>query len=121
MPAAILRPLPKDYQFAVWRWILLPAVTYMIRRNGGTWASGTIHLFAQELRFTFSGRNGGTVSVPIDQHLTICLRKAMASERLILERDGTTYTFMVVRPTAFVETLGGIADKEGAGFVEGRA
>lgn len=117
LPAAWLRPLSKDYRIPLWRWLLLPGISYMAKRNGGTWVNGTIALFDAEIRFAQGKVIGAgtplSFAIPLDGRVNVGVRPAMASERLIVERDGVEAVFMLVRGKQFVDEVRRAAEKAG--------
>lgn len=109
IPVSWLRPLPRDYEIPVWRWILLPASAFMLRRNKGVWVSGTLQLTASELRFTQSKGIGraqpASWSIPLAEITAAPVRKGMASETLEIAYKGETVQIMTVRADDFIARL----------------
>ena len=109
LPAAMLRPLPAGHRIALWRWILLPGPSYMLRRNGGVWVSGTLELIPDALRFVpgkpSSRQPAATLTIPLAPDLVVETRRGVASDRLIVQSGDAERTFMTVRGAEFVARL----------------
>jgi hypothetical protein len=111
IPAAWLKPLPNGYKIPLWRWIVLPATTYMLKRNAGAWVNGTLVLADGNLRFiqtklTKSARNSAdTWTLPLSDISDIGVEKALASERIEIRYVRGTIKLMSVRSADFVALL----------------
>lgn len=111
IPVAWLRPLPANYEIPLWRWIVLPATTIMLRRNGGVWMNGTLTLSADTLHYkqtqlTKAARQPPAQwTIPLAGIDAIHLEKRLASERLEIQHADQVVKLMAVRAHAFVEQL----------------
>lgn len=110
IPCAWLQPLPAGFRIPLWRWLLLPAVTWMIKRSNGTWVSGNLDLSSDDLRFSQvkAGRKREPAiafSFPLRDILSIELTPAFASERLTIHTATRSATFLVVKSSDFVADL----------------
>jgi hypothetical protein len=110
IPAAWLKPLPDGYAIPLWRWIVLPATTFMLKRNGGAWISGTLALQGGKLNFT-QARLGKSRNPPDSWTISladvadISVDKRLASERIELRHSRGPISLMAVRSADFVIQL----------------
>ena len=110
IPAAWLKPLPDGYAIPFWRWIVLPATTFMLKRNGGAWISGTLTLRGGSLNFT-QARLGKSRNPPESWTISladvadISVDKRLASERIELGHLSGPIRLMAVRSADFVALL----------------
>lgn len=110
IPAAWLKPLPDGYAIPLWRWIVLPATTFMLKRNGGAWISGTLALQGGKLNFT-QARLGKSRNPPDSWTISladvadISVDKRLASERIELRHSRGPISLMAVRSADFVALL----------------
>lgn len=117
IPVAWLRPFPPDYQIPVWRWIILPASAFMLRRNKGVWISGSLEFDETSLRFAQSksvlpSRNQPLAwSVPLGDISSVGTRKGVASETLEIHYTGGTIKIMTVRAQDFIASLQAAIEK----------
>ncbi|KQX35725.1 hypothetical protein ASD04_13190 [Devosia sp. Root436] len=110
IPAAWLRPLPQGHKIPFWRWIVLPATTLMLKRNGGVWMSGTLTLAEGNLQFTQTrltkSRNPpASWTIPLAEIADIGVEKRMASERIDIAHASGPIKLMSVRSEDFVAQL----------------
>lgn len=110
IPAAWLKPLPAGYAMPLWRWIVLPAPTLMLKRNGGAWISGTLTLRGGSLTFTQArlgkSRNPPeSWTIPLADVADISVDKRLASERIELRHSRGSIRLMAVRSGDFVALL----------------
>jgi len=110
IPCAWLQPLPAGFRIPLWRWLLLPAVTWMIKRSNGTWVSGNLDLSSDDLSFSQvkAGRKREPAiafSFPLRDILSIELTPAFASERLNIHTATRSATFLVVKSSDFIADL----------------
>lgn len=123
IPIAWLRPLPEEYRIPVWRWILVPATTLMLKRNRGVWLSGQLQLMPDRVRFIQSRLVKSSRSLPAEWSIPLGdiagveMQKGMASETLEIRHSGGTVRLMSARSSDFVDRLKqAIAQKQsGAG------
>ena len=110
IPAAWLKPFPDSYKIPFWRWIVLPATTIMLKRNGGVWLSGTLLLQGGKLNFT-QARLGKSRNPPDSWTISladvadISVDKRLASERIELRHSRGPIRLMAVRSADFVAQL----------------
>ena len=110
IPAAWLKPFPDSYKIPFWRWIVLPATTFMLKRNGGAWISGTLVLQGRNLNFT-QARLGKSRNPPhswtisLSDVADISVDKRLASERIELRHARGPISLMAVRSADFVALL----------------
>ena len=110
IPAAWLKPLPDGYAIPLWRWIVLPATTFMLKRNGGAWISGSLVLHDGSLSFT-QARLGKLRNPPDSWTISladvteISVDKRLASERIELRHSRGPIRLMAVRSADFVAQL----------------
>lgn len=111
IPAAWLRPLPDGYKIPLWRWIVLPATTFMLRRNAGVWVNGMLVLADGNLRFTQTKLTRATRdppdtwAIPLADIADISVEKALASERVNIRYARGSIRLMTVRSADFVSLL----------------
>ena len=110
IPAAWLKPLPDSYKIPFWRWIVLPATTIMLKRNGGVWLSGTLVLADGQLgftqtRLTKSRTPPDSWTIPLAEIADIAVESRMASERIDIRYSRGTVKLMSVRSADFVAQL----------------
>lgn len=110
IPAAWLKPLPASYKIPLWRWIVLPATTLMLKRNGGVWLSGTLALADGQLSFTQTRLTKSRVppdswSISLAEIADIGVEQRMASERVDIRHSRGTIKLMLVRSADFVARL----------------
>ncbi|MCR6672159.1 hypothetical protein [Devosia ginsengisoli] len=110
IPAAWLKPFPAGYKIPLWRWIVLPATTFMLKRNGGVWLSGTLALADGKLQFTQTRLTKSRApldswAVPLADIADIGVEKRMASERVEIRHSRGTIKLMLVRSMDFVAQL----------------
>lgn len=119
IPCAWLRPLPAGYRIPLWRWLLLPAVTLMMKRSKGSWVSGNLDLLPDEVRFSqvkakLSRTPAIAFSISLRDILSVDLTSAFASERLTLHTATRSATFLVVKSSDFVADLKQAIDNRSA-------
>jgi len=109
VPAAWLRPLPDGYEIPLWRWVVLPATTIMLKRNAGVWVNGTLDLLPESLRFTQTrlskAKPPETWTLPLADISDVDVEKGLASEKIELRRAGRPVKLMAVRSAEFVALL----------------
>ena len=110
IPAAWLKPLPASYKIPLWRWIVLPATTLMLKRNGGVWLSGTLSLATDNLQFVQTRLTKSRIppdswSIPLAEIADIGVEQRMASERVDIRHSRGTIKLMLVRSADFVAQL----------------
>ena len=110
IPAAWLKPFPDSYKIPFWRWIVLPAATIMLKRNGGVWLSGTLVLADGQLGFTQTRLTRSRIppdswTIPLAEIADIGVDKRMASERIAIRHFRGTIKLMAVRSADFVAQL----------------
>ena len=110
IPAAWLKPLPANYKIPLWRWIVLPATTLMLKRNGGVWLSGTLSLATDNLQFVQTHLTKSRIppdswSIPLAEIADIGVEQRMASERVDIRHARGSIKLMLVRSADFVAQL----------------
>lgn len=111
LPVAWLKPIPKDYQIPMWRWVLLPATAFMLKRSGGVWINGTLHLTAIDLSFTqvkaikTSRTMFETWSIPLTTITDVAHTKGVASETIEIRHPEGVAKLMTARSGNFVVQL----------------
>ena len=110
IPAAWLKPLPNGYAIPLWRWIVLPATTFMLKRNGGAWISGTLMLQGDNLNFmqTRLGKSRNppdSWTISLADVADISVDKRLASDRIELRYSRGAIRLMAVRSGDFVAVL----------------
>lgn len=110
IPAAWLKPMPAGYKIPLWRWIVLPATTFMLKRNAGMWVNGTLVLAAEDVRFAqtklIKSRNPPDMwAVSLADIADVSVEKALASERVEIRHSRGTAKLMLVRSMDFVALL----------------
>ncbi|MHA6692579.1 hypothetical protein [Devosia sp. A449] len=111
IPVAWLKPLPDGYKIPVWRWIVLPATTILLKRNGGVWMNGTLALLANDLSFTQTRLTKSTRTppvqwvVPLANIAKVSLEKGLASEKIEIQHARGSIKLMSVRSFDFVALL----------------
>jgi len=111
LPAAWLRPLPAGQAIPIWRWVLLPATTLMLKRYGGVWVSGELKLLPGSLHFAQSrlvksSRTPPAVwSIPLATISDVTVQKGVLSETLEIRHAGTLTKMMTARSADFVAQL----------------
>lgn len=109
VPAAWLKLLPEGYEIPIWRWVVLPASTIMLKRNAGVWINGTLELLPESLRFTQTkltkAKPPERWAVPLADISAIDVEKAFASEKIELRHSRGTIKLMSVRSAEFIALL----------------
>lgn len=111
IPGAWLKPLPKGYKFPMWRWIVLPATTIALRKNGGAWVNGKFDLLDDRLQFTQTGlsknpgRNALTWGVLLTDIHAVSARKGFGCEIIDVSYAGGALKLMGVKSLDFVARL----------------
>lgn len=110
IPAAWLKLLPQGHKIPLWRWIVLPATTVMLKRNGGIWVSGTLSLTEDSLRFVQtrlakSGNPPDSWAIPLADIADIAVERRMASERIDIGHARGATKLMSVRSEDFIARL----------------
>ena len=112
IPVAWLKPIPASYRIPIWRWVLLPASTFMLKRRNGVWMSGTLTLTATELRFTQSqmiktarAATPETWSLPIENISRAIVSRGMASETIDVHHSNGVAKLMTARAGSFIDQL----------------
>ena len=111
LPAAWLRPLPTGQTIPIWRWVLLPATTLMLKRYGGVWVSGEMMLLPGSLRFAQSRlvKSSRTPpaawSIPLEAISDVAVQKGVMSETIEIRHGDTLTKMMTARSADFVAQL----------------
>ena len=110
VPVAWLKPVPASYRIPLWRWVLPPATTFMLKRRGGVWVSGTLTLTATELRFTQtkvlkSASVPETWALPLDDISRAVVARGMASETIEVHHANGIARLMTARAGGFIDHL----------------
>lgn len=111
IPVAWLKPLPDGYKIPAWRWIVLPATTIMLKRNGGVWISGMLALLNDEVHFTQTKLTKSTRTPPAQWSVALAdianvsLEKGLASEKIEILYARGSIKLMSVRSLDFVALL----------------
>jgi len=111
LPVAWLRRLPDGYVIPIWRWVLFPATTIMLKRYGGMWMSGELKLMGSHIAFTQSRlvKSSRTPpahwEIPLDSIADITVQKGLTSETIEVRHAGQTTKLMTARSAEFVELL----------------
>src|SRR5690606_12787717 len=109
VPAAWLKPLPDGYEIPLWRWVVLPATTIMLKRNAGVWVNGTLDLLPESLRFTQTrltkAKPPETWALPLTDISAVDVENGFASEKIEVRRAGRSIKLMAVRSAEFVALL----------------
>ena len=111
IPVAWLKSLPADYKIPVWRWLVLPATTIMLKRRGGAWVSGNLELRSDSLRFVQTkltkGSPGAVASwtIALSSMGNIDVTSGLASESIAIEHADGVVKLLAVRSAEFVDLL----------------
>lgn len=111
LPVAWLRPLPQGYVIPLWRWLILPATAFMLKRNGGVWVSGELKLMPSRLEFSQSRLIKSSRippmqwSIPLDGVSDVAVKKGITSETVEIRHPGETIKLMTARSADFLAKL----------------
>jgi hypothetical protein len=111
IPAAWLKPTPSGYQIPLWRWVLLPATTYMLKKRGGVWMNGDLAIDEAELRFTqvtaikLSKLPAASWTIALSDISNVEMVQGMASETLSIAHLGGVEKLLTARSREFVDHL----------------
>lgn len=122
IPAVWLRKFPPGYKLPLWRWILLPATTFMFHRNQGVWVSGNLQASAEGLDFAptkmtaSANKTAATWSLRWADIHEIDFTQGVAMDRIAIRHANGTYALQGARSSAFFERAKeALRNRNGAG------
>jgi hypothetical protein len=111
IPAAWLKLAPTGYQIPLWRWLVLPASTFVLKKRGGVWTNGDLAIEGEELRFTqvtalkLSKLPTLSWTIPLSEISGVETSKGMASETLSITHQRGVEKLLTARSQDFVDHL----------------
>jgi hypothetical protein len=111
LSAAWLKPMPKGYKIPLWRWIFLPALTVMLKRDGGSWVMGEVTATADTLSFGQTAKTktksgpGEAWELNFAEISEVTLKGGMAQDRITITHSEGTKTLIAIKAADFVAQL----------------
>lgn len=107
IPAVWLHRFHPGYKLPLWRWILLPATTFMFHRNQGVWVSGNLQAGEEGLTFApvklSANKSATTWTLQWSEIHDIAFAPGIAMDRITIRHETGTHSLQSARSGPFFE------------------